>query len=133
MRVLNDIDRTLTKFITGKLRVKPGDVVVHFKRELFDSSLKTINITTPYPTYGIYSYKVLGAAKHTETGELMMIYQALYDSRIFHINYGEIFVRPFDMFMSKVDKKKYPDIKQKYRFELLKNSTEKSNIIASIQ
>ncbi|NFQ51285.1 DUF1653 domain-containing protein, partial [Clostridium botulinum] len=29
------------------------------------------------------------------------------------------FIRPYDMFMSKVDKEKYPDIKQKYRFEYI--------------
>ena len=41
-----------------------------------------------------------------------MIYEALYWPR-------HIFVRPYDMFMSEVDKEKYPDIKQKYRFELV--------------
>ena len=34
-----------------------------------------------------------------------------------HINTGEIWVRPYDMFNSKVDKEKYPNIEQEYRFE----------------
>lgn len=57
-------------------------------------------------------YKVLHIAIHSETKELMVVYQALYD------DYG-IYVRPYDMFNSLVDTKKYPDIKQKYRFELI--------------
>lgn len=57
-------------------------------------------------------YIVLGFAKHTETGEKLVLYRPLYGD-------GEmIFARPYDMFTSKVDKKKYPDVKQEYRLEL---------------
>lgn len=79
---------------------KPGDIVKHFKRE-------TINDGSDR-----YLYRIIGVARHSETGEKMMVYQALYG------DYGA-YVRPYDMFMSEVDHKKYPDIKQKYRFELL--------------
>ena len=60
------------------------------------------------------SYKVLHIAKHSETQEDMVVYEALYGEHL-------IYVRPYDMFNSLVDKEKYPEVKQEYRFELIEN------------
>ena len=59
-------------------------------------------------------YKVLCLAKHTETGELLVIYQGIYDDY-------PIFARPYKMFTSKVDKNQYPNSTQEYRFEKINN------------
>ena len=53
--------------------------------------------------------EVLEIAKDSETLEEMVVYK--------HEETGEIWVRPLSMFLSKVDKDKYPDVKQEYRFE----------------
>lgn len=76
-----------------------GDIVRHFKRETVD------------PSTDRYLYMIVGTATHSETGEQMMAYSPLYGD-------GGLFVRPLDMFLSEVDHEKYPDIRQKYRFEL---------------
>ena len=58
----------------------------------------------------MYLYEIVGLAVHSETREEMMIYRALYGDR-------RTYARPLDMFISKVDREKYPDIRQEYRFE----------------
>lgn len=76
---------------------EPGEIVQHFKRELHGEGTR-------------YLYRIVGVARHSETGEAMMVYQALYDG-------CGLYVRPLDMFLSEVDHVKYPQIHQLYRFE----------------
>ena len=78
--------------------IRPGDIVQHFKREWVSTETSE------------YLYKVLAFAQHTETGERLVVYQGLYAP-------FKISARPYAMFMSEVDKEKYPEIRQKYRFE----------------
>ncbi|MBD5097528.1 MAG: DUF1653 domain-containing protein [Lachnospiraceae bacterium] len=81
-------------------RFKIGDIVKHFKRENVDENTSE------------YLYKILAFASHTENGEKLVIYQALYPPY-------KTCARPYDMFISEVDQEKYPDVRQKYRFEVV--------------
>ena len=56
-------------------------------------------------------YLVEALAKDSESGEACVIYRKLYGG-------GGLWVRPLEMFLSKVDREKYPDAEQEYRFAL---------------
>ena len=85
---------------------REGDIIRHFKRDMVSDEAKAQNM---------YLYKVLAIGMHTETGERMLIYQALY------YPFG-IFVRPLEMATEEVDIDKYPFLRgiknrQKHRLE----------------
>ena len=65
---------------------QPGDTVQHFKGGF---------------------YKIVAIGTNTETEEKMVVYQSLKDQRVW--------IRPYDMFISKVDREKYPNVDQPYR------------------
>lgn len=56
-------------------------------------------------------YRVLGIVQHSETEELLVMYESLRN--------GTFWVRPLQMFASPVDRVKYPDVRQEWRFELV--------------
>ncbi len=70
-------------------------------------------------------YRVLGLAAHTETNEILVIYRCCDLNFLNDVEeYGDTYARPIEMFLSEVDHDKYPDAKQKYRFELMKGGEE---------
>lgn len=87
-------------------KLKAGDVVRHFKRHYLsaDELEKEPNM---------YLYEIVGIARHTESGEELMVYRPLYGE-------GGLYARPAEMFLSEVDRGKYPDAMQRFRFEKIR-------------
>lgn len=62
------------------------------------------------------NYKIIAVGHHSETKEKLVVY---YDLSQKNSTIENPCIRPLEMFMSEVDRNKYPDVKQKYRFERL--------------
>lgn len=73
--------------------------------------MREIKIGRVYRHFKGDYYLVEGVASNSETGAPFVIYRKLYGD-------GGLWLRPLEMFLSKVDKEKYPDAVQEYRFEL---------------
>ena len=71
--------------------------------------MRTIQANKLYKHFKGGLYETINIAKHTETGEMLVIYR--------EVSKDTIYARPYDMFNSKVDKEKYPEVVQEYRFE----------------
>ena len=73
--------------------------------------MQEIKIKGIYKHFKGDSYIVEDIATHSETKEKYVVYRALYWN-------NELYIRPMDMFLSEVDHEKYPEVTQKYRFQL---------------
>lgn len=87
----------LAKLTQSPREIKPGAIVKYFKGGI---------------------YQVICVSTHTETKEKLVTYTPFNDN-ISAINHTEIWTRPYDMFMSKVDTIKYPNASQQYRLEII--------------
>lgn len=75
--------------------------------------MRKIKINGIYRHFKGDYYLVLAKAINSETLEEYVIYRALYGN-------NDLWIRPLTLFLSEVDHKKYPNVKEKYKFELQK-------------
>ena len=84
---------------------------------------RDIKIGGTYHHFKGFLAKVITVAKHTETGETLVVYEC--NGKAVNSNHEDVvYARPIEMFLSDVDHEKYPDVEQKYRFELIEERDE---------
>lgn len=82
--------------------------------EIVGNVLQQIEVGRVYRHFKGKLYLVLDLAHHSETGEQYVVYKALYGE-------CKTYIRPYLMFASGVDREKYPDVKQEFRFQLVED------------
>ena len=85
----------------------------HFKKDVPKEYTRGLVVGGKYRHFKLGKIvTVIGISRHTETEEVTVVYK--YE--------GKIWNRPLEMFLSEVDKEKYPNATQKYRFELVEST-----------
>ncbi|MBQ7074163.1 DUF1653 domain-containing protein [bacterium] len=75
---------------------------------------QTVALGKIYQHFKGNKYRIIAIAEHTETGEKLVIYESVQTKKQW--------ARPYDAFISEVDHQKYPEVKQKRRFELVQHT-----------
>lgn len=80
--------------------------------------MRKLDINKRYRHFKGFEVTILAVGTHTETNETMVVYSCdSFNGKSHEKDENGIYIRPLDMFLSEVDHEKYPNVKQKYRFE----------------
>lgn len=114
-----DYDELFTATDIGKTVFLSREEALKMKEDLPD---RQIIVGGEYQHFKGGKAHVLSLAKHSETGEDLVVYECIGGQNTNHED--GIYARPVEMFLSEVDHEKYPDAKQKYRFEYIRPDVE---------
>lgn len=90
-----------------------ADCERHFPKDATKGNpTRVVEIGKTYRHFKGHLVKVIAISEDTEyLDNYIVVYE--------HLENGSVWHRPYDMFISEIDHEKYPDVKQKYRFELV--------------